>query len=246
MIDAADAALFVATEEQRRQLVRTIRADNADLSIAIAECDPGSSLNIRSRTGVPSGSGNSLDSSAGSQKRRNRFPIGVPGPTRVNKLNPSSCMVLPPKIRAGLSKFSAQRLRASRKCLFQQRVLRRGLGFVGTLGEPCRQNEAADNAFTGYCGSSQNTIPVSGRPGGGAARLPLSCPVTSKITLSQDIRELGGELSGPPPRREDQMQVRQQRWGIDRKLDEKIVTNEGLRAGNEATGNDAPLRSRAR
>src|ERR1700687_1123513 len=38
---------------------------------------------MRMRTGVPSGSGNSLERSAGSQKRRNRFPIGVPGPTRV-------------------------------------------------------------------------------------------------------------------------------------------------------------------
>ena len=37
------------------------------------------------------------------------------------------------------------------------------------------------------------------------------------------------------------MQVRQQGWGIDRKLDQKIVTNEGLRGGNEATGYDPPL-----
>ena len=36
------------------------------------------------RTGGPSGSGSSRDSSTGTQKRRNSAPIAVPGPVRVS------------------------------------------------------------------------------------------------------------------------------------------------------------------
>ena len=39
VVDAAQAALLVATEEQRRAAVRTERADHADLAVGVAEGD---------------------------------------------------------------------------------------------------------------------------------------------------------------------------------------------------------------
>ena len=39
MIDAADAALFVAAEEERRAAMRTVVLDEADRAVAIAERD---------------------------------------------------------------------------------------------------------------------------------------------------------------------------------------------------------------
>ena len=60
-----------------------------------------SSPRRRRRTGGQSGSGSSHESSAGSQYRRNRLPIVVPGPTRASvsfsmwvSISPASCELL--------------------------------------------------------------------------------------------------------------------------------------------------------
>src|SRR5215467_5672124 len=58
-----------------------------------------SSPSRRTRTGGPSGSGTSSLISAGSQYRRNRLPIGVPGPTRVSSSLISGDSIAPSSLR---------------------------------------------------------------------------------------------------------------------------------------------------
>ena len=97
---------------------------------------------------------------------------------------------------------------------------------------------AADNGFTDYCGSSQKatTFHLTAYRG-----LPLSGSITGKITHSQDIRKLRGQLSGAPTRREDQMQVSEQGRRIDRKFDQKVVAKESFSGRYKATSYDPPL-----
>jgi hypothetical protein len=99
----------------------------------------------------------------------------------------------------------------------------------------------AHNAFTDYCGGSQNATTLRGRLAY-SRRLALSGPIAGKIAPPQDISELCGQLSGPPPWRENQMQVSQQGRCINGKFDEKVVADEGFGGRNKATRYDPSLR----
>src|ERR1700721_1832367 len=110
------------------------------------------------------------------------------------------------------SKFCT-RLFVRRKRLFRQRLCVAVSILLERLSKPCRQNGQPTMGSPATVAVAKTLPPVSGRLAA-CARLLLSAPVTGKITLPQDICEPRGELSGAPPRREDQMQVRQQGWGI--------------------------------
>ena len=83
VIHAAQAGFFVAAEEQAdAPRWGQLFWRNPTLPLVSRKATR-SSPRMRQRIGSLSGWGNSEDSRAGSQKRRNSSPIGVPGPTRV-------------------------------------------------------------------------------------------------------------------------------------------------------------------
>ena len=79
MVDAAEAALLVAAEEQGRAAVRAVRVDDADVALGVLKA-MSFSPKTSSLTGVLSALGTSSANITGSQKRRNSSPMGVPGP----------------------------------------------------------------------------------------------------------------------------------------------------------------------
>ena len=75
VIDAADAAFLVAAEPEIGAAMRAVLVDDADPAAAVAEGQQFLAQTVIF-LGVPSGSGNSSESSAGIQKRRSNSPIG--------------------------------------------------------------------------------------------------------------------------------------------------------------------------
>ena len=82
MVNTAQAVLFVASPEQADAPVRAGGIDDTTAP-SVARNATRSSPSSRSSTGGPSGSATSQESSAGTQYRRIKRPIGVSGPTRV-------------------------------------------------------------------------------------------------------------------------------------------------------------------
>ena len=82
VVHAAQATRLVAAEVQVGAAMGTARIEQPHPS-SLSRNATRSSPMILTRTGGPSRSGSSCESSTGIQKRRKKSPIGVPGPVRV-------------------------------------------------------------------------------------------------------------------------------------------------------------------
>ena len=105
VVHAAQAALFVAAEEQRGAAMRAVLGHQANLTVGVAEADQVLTQQTHAYAGLNRRSVASVASMAGSQYRRITLPIGVPAPTRVTS-SFSSCFSIapgPPRCKSACS-----------------------------------------------------------------------------------------------------------------------------------------------